>query len=479
MQETTEPAQAGGNQLRRNTLGLRHAIVISVAVMSPAASIFFNTIPQASQVGSAITLCCIIGFVVSLLVANAYSEFSREIPSSGSSYTFVTEGLGPRAGFMSAWMGLMALLVGVPYSFILLSANIQALLMRWFSLDLHWSIVFVVLVGVAFAICYLGVRQSMNVDLTFLAFEIGVCLLLGVLVLVFASGHGQLSAQPFTLQGVPANGSLIVGVVLGVLNYVGFETAAALGEETKHPHRNIPRAVFGSMVVVGLFYVIMAYVGTIGYGPDKMVTGFANDPAPFDTISRHYGGPWLAVLVDLAGVFSFFGAGVAVINGGSRIMYTVGREGLLPPAFAYLSRARHTPLGAIVVMCAFALVIGLILGFVMTPITAFGFLGTLDALFVLIVYALVSASSIVFFRRKRRAQFRWFLHGLVPALGTLLIATIFLLVFISPELPPLNLVPYILLTWLLIGIILLIVLRGKLTSAAPELPTPVSIDYEH
>src|SRR5207237_7584021 len=70
--------------LRRNALGLRHAIVISVAVMSPAASVFFNTIPQAGFVGAAIPLCYVIGFVVALLVANQYSEFSREIPSSGS-----------------------------------------------------------------------------------------------------------------------------------------------------------------------------------------------------------------------------------------------------------------------------------------------------------------------------------------------------------------------------------------------------------
>ena len=59
-------------------------LVISVAVMSPAASIFFNTIPQAGFVGAAIPLCYVIGFLLALLIANQYSEFSREIPSSGS-----------------------------------------------------------------------------------------------------------------------------------------------------------------------------------------------------------------------------------------------------------------------------------------------------------------------------------------------------------------------------------------------------------
>src|SRR5712672_2549723 len=83
--------------LRHNILGLRHAVVISVAVMSPAASIFFNTIPQAGVVGAAIPLCYLVGFIIALLVANQYSELSRELPSSGSAYTFVTEGIGPRA----------------------------------------------------------------------------------------------------------------------------------------------------------------------------------------------------------------------------------------------------------------------------------------------------------------------------------------------------------------------------------------------
>jgi amino acid transporter len=447
--------------LRRDALGLRHAIVISVAVMSPAASIFFNTIPQAGQVGAAIPLCYVIGFIVAVLVANQYSEFSREIPSSGSSYTFVTEGLGPRSGFMNAWFGLAAIALGVPYSFVLLSANLQTLLQRWFGLNLPWSIWLVLLIGAAFAICYWGIRQSMNVDLTFLAFEIGVCLVLAVLVFWHANQHGELSAAPFSPSTIPAHGSLVVGIILGVLSYIGFETAAALGEETRNPHRNIPRAVFGSMIVVGLFYVLMAYVGTIGYGINKMATGFANDPAPFDTIGRQYSGPWLVVLIDLVGLLSFFSAAIAIINGGSRIMYTIAREGVLPSWLAWLHPARRTPVGAITAFCGFGLVMGLLLGYVMTPIGAFGFLGTLDALFVLIVYAMVCIASITFFRRKRRAQFNVVRHGIVPVLGTLLITAIFLLVFISPETPPLDLIPYILAVWTALGVGLLFILGRK------------------
>jgi amino acid transporter len=461
---TSSEADSGatGVTLRRDALGLRHAIVISVAVMSPAASIFFNTIPQAAYVGAAFPLCYVIGFVIALLVANQYSEFSREIPSSGSAYTFVTEGLGPHLGFLTAWIGLIAICIGVPYSFVLLGANLQTLMFRWFGLNLHWSFWFVLALGIAFAICYLGIRQSMNVDFTFLAFEIGVCLVLAVIVLFHVGQQGGLTALPFNPSAVPPNGSITVGIVLAVLSFIGFESAAALGDETKHPHKNIPRAVFGSMIVVGLFYVLMAYVATVGYGVNDMVKGFANDLAPFDTISRHYGGTLLAVLIDLVGTLSFFSAALAIINGGSRIIYTVGRDGLFPRWTAWLQPTRQTPVGAIAALCIFGLVIGLLLGFIMTPIVAFTFLGTLDAFFVLIIYALVCIASIRFFRRKRQAQFNLFRHRIVPGLGTLIILAIFALLVISPGGPPLNLIPIILVVWLLIGIGVIFLLRRKL-----------------
>ncbi len=350
---TSSKQEATTSTLRRNALGLRHAIVISVAVMSPAASIFFNTIPQAGVVGAAIPLCYVIGFVVALLVANQYSEFSREIPSSGSAYTFVTEGLGRPLGFMTAWIGLIAIAIGVPYSFILLGANLQALVMRWFGINLHWSFWFVLALGIAFALCYWGIRQSMNVDLTFLVFEMGICLVLAVIVLFQVGQHGGLTAAPFSPSSIPQGGDLTIGIVLAVLSFIGFEAAAALGEETRDPHRNIPRAVFGSMIVVGLFYVLMAYVGTVGYGINHMVTGFANDPAPFDTIGRQYSGSFFVVLIDLVGSLSFFGAALAIINGGSRILYTVGRDGLLPPWTAWLHPVRQNPVGSIAALCVF------------------------------------------------------------------------------------------------------------------------------
>ncbi len=449
--------------LKQGTLDLRHAIAISVAVMSPAASVFFNTIPQAGLVGAAIPLCYVIGFIGALLVANQYSELSRELPSSGSAYTFVTEALGPRWGFLTGWIGIMALAIGVPYSFILMSANLEALVQRWFGLNLHWSFWFVLGIGFVFALCYIGIRQSLTIDLTFLAFEVGICLLLAVIVFLQVGSHGGLTAAPFTTSVIPKGGDFTIGIVLSVLSFIGFETAATLGEETQAPRRNIPRAVYGSLIVVGLFFVLMSYVATIGYGINNMATGYANDPAPFDTISRHFGGTTLSVLIDLVGTFSFFGAALAIVNGGSRILYTVGRDGLLPRWVAWTHPKRKTPVGAVTGLCIIGLVSGLILGFVMTPIIAFGFFGTLDAIFIILIYLLVNVACFRFFWRKRHElHFSLLRHGLIPLLSTLLMSAIFLAAVASPGAAPLSFIPYVVAIWLLAGVIILFAMRNKI-----------------
>ncbi|MDE3230179.1 MAG: APC family permease, partial [Chloroflexota bacterium] len=339
-----------------------------------------------------------------------------------------------------------------------------------------WAFYFVLLLGIAFAICYLGIRQSLNVDFTFLAVEIGVCLILVGIVLFHVGQQGGLTAAPFTPGVIPAqNGvvnNLITGVILGVLSFIGFETAAALGEETRQPHCNIPRAVYGSMLVVGVFYVLMAYAGTVGYGPAHMISGYGNDPAPFDTIARRFSGGPLAAFIDLAGVLSFFGAALAIVNGGARIIFTLGRDGLFPRALGWAHPSRGTPGAAIAMLCGLGLVSGLGLNLVMKPIVAFGFLGTLDALFVLLIYLLVNIACIRFFLVKRRPQFNAVRHAIIPALGALITGGIALLAIISPGDAPLSYIPIVVGVWLALGLITLLVARDKISDVTPSVVAP-------
>jgi amino acid transporter len=454
------------NTLRKNALGLPHAIVISVAVMSPAASIFFNTPAQAGVVGAAIPFCFVVGFIVALFVANQYSEFSRELPSSGSAYTFVTEGLGTRWGFLTGWVGMLFIALGVPYSFVFMSAFLQTLLARWFGVNLHWIIFYVAAVGIVFAIAYIGVRTSLSLDIGFIVFELGICLVLAFLILRHVGSSTGLSTLPLTPGAVPnlPSSSLAAGIIFSVLSFVGFETAATLGEETRNPHRSIPRAVYGSMIIIGLFYIIMAYAGTMGYGINNMVGTvkghlyYAGDLAPFDTISKGYGSA-IRVLIDIVGTLGFFSAALAIVNGGARVFYAVSRDGLLPGWLSWTHPQRQTPGAAIALLCAFGLVCGIPLGLALTPLTAFQFLGLTDASLALFIYFVVSIACLRFFRTKRRAQFNLVRHGIVPALGMLITGGILAALIAQPAGGVLDFVPVVVGAWLLIGIVVTLALR--------------------
>ncbi len=468
----------GDGKLHANSLGLGHAIIISVAVLSPAASVFVNTVPQGVAVGGAIPLFYVVGFVISLLVASSYSEMSREIASSGSSFTFITQGIGPRFGFIGAWVGLLAVLLGVPYTFVGLSNTLHNILLSSFGWDVSWAFYFVLALGIAFAVCYSGIKQSLNVDFTFLVVEIGVCLTLAAIVLLKVGQQGGLSLTPFTLDPVPTkDGSFVInvvqGVILGVLSYIGFETAASLGSETRDAKRNIPIAVFGSMVIVGIFYLIMVYTESVGYGVNKIATDFSNPNgiAPFDLLSRRYGPVWLTVLVDLVGVFGFFSAGIAILNGSARILFTVAREGLLPGFLGYLHPTRNTPIGAVTALCVGGGAIGIGIGLLINPNQAFQFFATVDALAVIIIYALVSVGSYRFFRRQRAGQFRLLRHGVMPILAATIIAVIFLAASASSIGAPapslgvilINAAPLIVIGWVLVGVGIVFALGEKLS----------------
>jgi amino acid transporter len=171
--------------------------------------------------------------------------------------------------------------------------------------------------------------------------------------------------------------------------------------------------------------------------------------------------------VDLAGVLSFFSAALAIVNGGARILYTLGRDGLMPPPINWAHPTRGTPGGAIAFLCGLGLVSGLALGFTMTPFGAFNFLATLDALFVLLIYVLVSVACVRFFLHKRRERFNVARHAVIPVLGTLVAGGIALLALLQPGPDPLSYIPFVVGGWLALGAVVTLVMwkRGQLTIA--------------
>src|SRR5438132_847617 len=124
--------------------------------------------------------------------------------------------------------------------------------------------------------------------------------------------------------------------------FIIFESASVLGEETRDAKRNIPKAVFGAMAIIGAFYVFMMYSLAAGYhlNDPAQMKAFLGDSTPFPTIAHRYA-HWLVQVIDIAAILGLFSCFLAVQNATVRVLFAMGRDRVRPPAMRTVHRRRH------------------------------------------------------------------------------------------------------------------------------------------
>ncbi|MCU1536998.1 MAG: family permease, partial [Humibacillus sp.] len=353
------PEAEGEHQLRRGSVGLGGAVIMSAALMGPAVSVYFNPQLVAGFAGAAMPLVMLVSLLASLIVANGVAEMSRELPSAGAFYTYVARGIGPRSGFVTGILMFLAYALLVPAELALIGVYSHDILAEY-GVELPWPVISLVFAAIMLALSWRGISGSLKTALTLFSIEVGVILVLSVVILVKGGADG-LTAAPLLPSSSPTGLSgIALGMVFGVLSFVGFESAATLGEEVRDPRRHIPRGIFGAVLLVGVIYVFTTYAEMVGFGTNG-VDALVKDTAPFTTLASTYA-PWLKLLVGLAGVSSIFAVTMNSHNGIARIVFAMGREHMLPPVLAKVHPRHATPSAAIIANTIFAVVVTLVVG---------------------------------------------------------------------------------------------------------------------
>jgi amino acid transporter len=226
-----------------------------------------------------------------------------------------------------------------------------------------WYVFGAIMMVLVLILNYLGVRLAIRAMLTFAAVSFIPMLFLAGAIIVKGGADGN-TLQVFnpgqtSLFGV-TGGGVLGGILLGILLFVGFEAAASIGEESSDPHKSIPRAVLATVAASSLFFVIMAYAISIGYGKAAVSKGaWAADPAALNTMATEYVGRWLGTIIDLVVILDATALALAICVAIGRGYFALGRDGLLPSAFAKTSRHNTPWVGnlVIVVGCAFLFIV--------------------------------------------------------------------------------------------------------------------------
>ncbi|HEX4444598.1 MAG TPA: APC family permease [Galbitalea sp.] len=459
--DSTTPTSAGtAPTLRRNSVGLAGTVIMSAAIMGPAVSTFFN--PQFSTPfsGFATPFVYLATLIVTLIVANGVMEMARVAPSAGSFYTYITRALGPRAGFATGGLMFVAYALLGPIEIGLIGAYLQETLKQQFGVDIPWIWIGLVPWILMVILAFEGIRSSIRVATILFCAEVVVVVAISIIVIANNPHHiTAASLSPTTSShGV---GGLVTGFVFAALSFVGFEGATALGDEAKRPSRTIPLGILFSTLLVGLIYLLGTWALSVGLGQAGMNKLVGSD-TPWNTFVSQYA-PWLQWFLIIAAISSMFAVMINSNNGIVRIVNTMGREGLLPKALGRIDEKRRTPTIAVIWEGLFvivaAVIVGLFSGGLTNPLggnNVYGYLGFVLTLAILPVYVLVNWAVIVYFRK--RPDFNWFRHIVLPVLGGLLMIGLLVGQIYYNQAPPFSWMPYAVLGWLILVIVVAIVL---------------------
>ncbi len=458
---STTKSPGAAPELRRNSVGLLGTVIMSAAIMGPAVSTFFN--PQFSTPfsGFATPFVYLATLVVTLIVANGIMEMARVAPSAGSFYTYITRALGPRAGFTTGGLMFVAYALLGPIEVGLIGGYLQQTFLQEFGINIPWILIGAVPWILMVILAFEGIRGSLRVATILFAAEVVVVVMISVIVIASGGKHGITGGGFNPAESSHGVGGLVTGFVFAALSFVGFEGATALGDEAKRPSRTIPMGILLSTLLVGAIYTLGTWALSIGLGKEGM-NKLTGADTPWNTLAQTYA-PWMKWLLIIAAVSSMFAVMINSNNGIVRIINTMGREGLLPKRLGTINEKRKTPTVAVVWEGVFvivaAVVVGLLAGGLTNPVAGdnvYGYLGFALTVAILPVYALANWAVIVYFRK--RNDFNWLRHMVLPVIGGLLMVGLLVGQIIENQTPPYSWIPWAILVWLVIVIIGAVVL---------------------
>ncbi len=317
----------------KQELKLVDAAAFSAGLIGPVGAMALLGTGAAPILGRAVTWSFIFALIGVSLVAYCFIRMSRHISHSGSVYALVGSTLGPQAGFFAGWALLgaytgIALGSGVEIGFFFT----QFLNLTGISSTHEWIVIVLVALGI---IGLLAFTEIKIITRTLLFSElIGVVLvtilsIVIIVTLIAGSGpHGRsFNLQFLSFQSGTGFSTISKAALYGFLAFAGFEGAAALGEETANPKREIPRAIRVALTVVGAFYILTIIGQSIGYGPSKAgVAAFAGG-SPYSDLAKIYVGKFLAEVLILAATVSLFAICLGCSAGAARILFALARDG--------------------------------------------------------------------------------------------------------------------------------------------------------
>ena len=429
------------------TLRLPSLVLFGLAYMTPLIVLgIFGVVAEVTSGASASAY--LVAMVAMLFTASSYGRMAAAYPAAGSAYTYVRRTVDSRIGFLVGWavlldylfLPMVIWLIGAAY----LGAQFPAV-PSWV-----WIVSFIIITTL---LNILGIKVADRTNYVLKAFQVLVILTfvaLSVGTVVANEGAGGLvSAGPFA--GIEASfAGITAGAAIAAYSFLGFDAVTTFTEETIEPRKTVPRAILLIALIGGVIFVLVSYSTQLVH-PGGVFEDSSS--AAFD-IALQIGGNVFGAIFLAGLVIAQFASGLAAQASASRLLFAMGRDGVLPrKIFGEVSKRFRSPVFSLVIIG----VVGLVAIFLdLSTSTSFINFGAF------IAFTMVNVSVIFYyFRQKAEGKsLNPLLYLVLPAIGGII--TIYLLTRLDSNAIILGL------SWLALGIVVLGIITRGFRKLPPE-----------
>jgi len=331
----------------KRVLGTPSLVLFGLVYMVPLTA--FTTYGIVTQLtGGRVPMTYVITLVAMVFTARSYSRMSVAYPYSGSAYIYTQQSFGGAIGFLAGWALLLDYLFLPMINYLIVGLYMN----QTFPSIPNW----VWIVGAILLVTVLNVIGIVSVaraNFVIIAVQTIFIIAFVIFAIGSATGHHVDPLLPFRGDGtVSGLGPLFQGAAILCLSFLGFDSVSTLSEEAKDSTRTVPRAIMITTITAGVIFILLAYFSQWAFPSNKFTSA---DTASIEVVAS-LGQQWLSVLFIAGFVAGGMGSALTSQASVARILFAMGRDGVLPSAiFGRLNKRFGTPVVPILIVSVVSL----------------------------------------------------------------------------------------------------------------------------
>lgn len=377
-----ELAKFGYKQELKRSLSVWELTAFGLNYMIPIApAIIFGFVLTTS--GGSVALPYMIAGIAMFFTALSYGAMVQNFPLAGSIYNYVSRGWNPHVGFLAGWILILDYIL-IPT----VTAMSASIYIREFYPQVPyavWLLLFAVCMG---TLNLFGVELMAKLGLWLLLLG-EVVIFVGFAVWIWAThkqGLPLITSVPFKFDSVS---TLMTATSLAVLSYLGFDAVTTLSEETNNPRRDVPKAVYLSVVIGAATMFVTGYLGMLLIPNWRDFAGNENWVATtLFQVAKRANDTWFPVFYTAGFLIAMGVFNVVATAAGARLLYGMGRDSMIPRGiFGKINKRFQTPHWNIIIIVVIEYVLGIVMSIAsITNLINYGALGGFLALNIGVVW---------------------------------------------------------------------------------------------